>query len=93
MADRNAYAALACLSWLSWDRACLPELTQPPGNLPDDWLDIVNCPVTDEELSDLDNCVRRGVPFGNETWAKHFAAKHGLESTLRPKGRPRKHEM
>jgi len=65
-----------------------PPLTTPTGNLPADWLDIVNCPNTDAELKDLGKSIHRGAPFGNEPWVKRFAANHGLESTLTPRGRP-----
>ena len=32
----------------------------------------------------------RGQPFGSETWQAEVAARLGLESLLRPRGRPRK---
>jgi putative transposase len=33
---------------------------------------------------------RQGRPYGSETWTKRAARLLGLESTLRPRGRPRK---
>jgi len=57
---------------------------------PDDWLDVVNRPQSKEELTALRLCVQRGRPYGGERWIKRFAAEHGLDSTLRPRGRPRK---
>ncbi|QDV58589.1 hypothetical protein Mal33_46120 [Rosistilla oblonga] len=33
--------------------------------------------------------VRRGTPFGEETWGESHAQRLDLESTLRPRGRPR----
>ena len=35
--------------------------------------------------------VKRGSPFGNETWVESTARRLDLESTLRPRGRPRVH--
>ena len=36
--------------------------------------------------------IRRGTPFGTKDWASKTAEKLGLESSLRPQGRPRKQE-
>ena len=33
---------------------------------------------------------RSGRPYGAEAWITRIAHKFGLESTLRPRGRPRK---
>lgn len=38
----------------------------------------------------LRSCIARGRPFGNEKWTKKVAMQLHLESTLRPRGRPRK---
>jgi putative transposase len=65
-------------------------LTPPPGGLPEDWSEWVNRPQTDKELAALQRCMDRGVPFGREAWVKRIAVEWGLESTLRPRGRPRK---
>jgi hypothetical protein len=34
--------------------------------------------------------MRRGQPFGSECWQAEVAARLGVESSLRPRGRPRK---
>jgi putative transposase len=34
----------------------------------------------------------RGTPFGNAFWVERTAAQLHLESTLRPRGRPRNNE-
>jgi len=57
-----------------------------PGN----WVDLVNEPQTESELAALRHCVQRGCPYGNEAWAAMTAKQLGLESTLRPRGRPKK---
>ncbi|MCE9530725.1 MAG: transposase [Planctomycetes bacterium] len=55
-----------------------------------DWLDWVNQPITPAELEALRRSVDRGTPFGGEAWVKKTAAQLGLETTLRPRGRPKK---
>ena len=65
-------------------------LTDSPGGLPGDWLDVVNRPQSQEELDAMIRCIRRGCPFGREKWVKRMAAEWNLESSLRPRGRPRK---
>ena len=57
---------------------------------PEDWLATVNQPQTDEELAALHLCLSRGRPYGSDAWINHIARTLGLESTLRPRGRPRK---
>jgi putative transposase len=63
-----------------------------PQPRPDDWLTLVNQPQTEEEVAALQNAMKRGCPFGGEQWQQRTAKKLGLESTLRPRGRPRKSE-
>jgi hypothetical protein len=40
------------------------------------------------ELAALTECINRGRPFGETAWQQRTAARHGLDSTLRPRGRP-----
>ena len=69
-----------------------PPLTDPPGGLPDDWIDWVNRVQTKNELEALRRCCQRGTPFGREDWVRQMARQWGLESTLRPRGRPKNAE-
>lgn len=55
-----------------------------------DWLAVVNRPQSDEELAALRLCLARGRPFGAPSWVRRIVANLGLESTLRPRGRPSK---
>lgn len=64
-------------------------LTDPPCELPTEWPTIVNGPEPDERLQVLRECVRSGRPFGADAWVTETATRLGLESTLRPPGRPR----
>jgi putative transposase len=69
----------------------LPQILQPgPVTLPENWVEDVNRPQTESELAALRRSVQRGQPFGEVHWVEQQAAKLGLESTLRPRGRPRK---
>lgn len=54
-----------------------------------DWLDWVNQPQSEAELAALRQCVEHGTPYGSESWQQVTAERLGLESTLRPRGRPR----
>lgn len=55
-----------------------------------DWAAYVAQPQTDAELVALRRSVERGVPYGSERWQAKAVRTLGLESTLRPRGRPRK---
>ncbi len=61
-----------------------------PVDLPSDWANYVDTPLTDRELDKLNQSVNRQTPFGNSEWQKKMSQIYGLEHTLRPRGRPRK---
>ena len=65
-------------------------LADPPGGWPAGWLGRVNRPQTREEREAPALCIARGRPFGSPTWVRRMAGRSGLESTLRPRGRPRR---
>ena len=67
-------------------------LSRWPLPRPRSWLELVNDPQTDEEVAAIRKSVNRGVPYGSGSWTKSTAARLGLESTLRKRGRPRKNE-
>ncbi len=54
------------------------------------WLDFVNNPETEAEVAALRKCIKRGSPFGSEDWTKVAVKDLRLESSLRPRGRPKK---
>ena len=66
-------------------------LSDWPSVLPRGWLRMVNEPQTAAELSAVREAVLRGRPYGGENWVHQTVARLGLEITLRPRGRPRKH--
>ena len=55
-----------------------------------DWVGWVNEPMTETELVRLRRSLNRGAPYGSEVWMGRTATRLGLESSLRPRGRPRK---
>lgn len=54
------------------------------------WVKQVNQSLSEAELAAMRHCIARGTPFGEESWQRRTASELGLESTLRPRGRPRK---
>jgi putative transposase len=56
------------------------------------WGQYVNAPQTQAELTAVRRSVHRGNPFGDEPWSKRAVHRLGLESTIRPHGRPKKTE-
>ena len=56
--------------------------------LPRRWRQHVQSPQTEAELEALRRSVVRGCPFGEASWQERTAKRLGLQSTLRPRGRP-----
>ncbi len=68
-----------------------PKILSPwPVRRHPNWLEHVNKPLGDAELASIRKCARRDQPFGEDSWIESVARKFNLESTLRPRGRPRK---
>jgi putative transposase len=61
-----------------------------PSPRDQDWLMRVNQPLSAGDLERLRHCVQRGRPFGSDPWTRQTAKRLGLESCLRPRGRPKK---
>ena len=61
-----------------------------PLRRPRGWRRMVNQPQTEAELKALRRSVHRSQPYGSDDWVKRAAVTLGLESTLRPRGRPKK---
>ncbi len=68
----------------------IPVLDSGPVPRGEDWLRLVNEPQTATELAATRKSVNRGSPFGSVDWRCDTARRLGLESSLRPRGRPRK---
>ena len=54
------------------------------------WVELVRQQLTAKEQERLRRSMKRGAPYGEETWVESIARRFDLESTLRPRGRPKK---
>ena len=67
-----------------------PRLLSPwPMHRLSNWVNRVNEPLSENELSAVQNCLKRGSPLGDSKWVNATAKRFHLESTIRPRGRPR----
>lgn len=65
-------------------------LSDWPIDVPRNWEAWVNQPQTEAEVEALREHIRRSRPYGEANWAKRTANSLGLESSMKPRGRPRK---
>ena len=65
-------------------------LSKWPLPQPRKWIDLVQRAQTKTEVEAIRSSVNKGIPFGTERWVKATAKQLGIESTMRPRGRPRK---
>ncbi|MCY2990073.1 MAG: hypothetical protein NTY19_19695 [Planctomycetota bacterium] len=57
---------------------------------PWNWKSLVNQPQHECEIEAIRRCIRRGQPFGSQSWVERIASQLGLESTLRAPHRPQR---
>jgi putative transposase len=96
--ERNALRAGLVAQAQAWPWGSLwrrqqaegPALAAGPVPLPSNWPEVVNAAQTEAELAALRQAVTRGRPFGAEGWVRSTAEVLGLQSSLRPLGRPRR---
>ena len=99
--ERNALRA-KCVhkseNW-RWSSLCVREnaagpmegmLADWPVRMPRNWLARVNRSEDEKELLALRTSGERGRPYGEADWTVATAARLGIDSSLRPVGRPRK---
>ncbi len=67
-----------------------PALAAGPVALGPRWVEGVNAALTRAEEEALRRCTRRGQPYGSAAWVQRVVEAHGLHSTQRRPGRPRK---
>jgi putative transposase len=75
-----------------WNQKSEPEpclLTTWPIARPRGWIERVNQELNEAELKRVRDAVKRGCPFGDTDWIESEVPRLGLQSTLRPRGRPR----
>ena len=78
--------------WLRGSAEDKQLLAAWPVSRKSNWVDYVNEPQTELELAAIRRSVQRGNPFGDDSWSASLVRRLGLESTLRPRGRPRNTE-
>jgi putative transposase len=74
--------------WLETEKARSELLSPWPIPRSPNWVAKVNEPLTELELAAVRRCAQRGSPLGDSAWIKSTVKRLGLESTLRPRGRP-----
>ena len=84
-AEHWKWSSLSTETWIA-----RPEVSEGPVKKPSPWLPLVNANLDEKTLQRIRRSVRRGAPFGNDTWVTAFAEEHGLQFTLRNCGRPSK---
>jgi len=99
--ERNAYRANLVTDPCDWRWSSLwirgagsaeqrAMLAGWPLPCPRNWRELVREPQTEPELAALRHSLVRGAPYGSPHWTHDTALRLGLDSTLRPRGRPRK---
>jgi putative transposase len=66
------------------------RIVNGPVPLSKNWLKLVDLLPNEQDLKKLENCMRRGCPYGHEDWILKTAGQLKLDLTLRPRGRPKK---
>lgn len=67
-----------------------PPIATWPVPRPTSWKSLVNQAQSESEETAVLTSIQRGRPFGSSVWQKRTAKALKLESTFRPRGRPRK---
>lgn len=65
-------------------------LSEGPVELPSHWTRLVHGTLRPPEVEAIGNSIRRGCPLGDPAWTETAVRRLKLESTLRPRGRPKK---
>jgi putative transposase len=58
--------------------------------VPRNYLQYLNEPQSENEEIAVKNSILRDCPFGDDNWKDEIIKKFKLESTINPRGRPRK---
>ena len=87
----NAYTEIPCSAYIGrQENESLFSLSDGPIKLPNNWSSLVQDQMDEDDLNHLNNSIKRGAPLGESLWARETARKIKIESTLNPRGRPRK---
>jgi putative transposase len=85
------WSSLACR--LAGGEVAARRLSAWPVAMPRQWTKWINKPQSEAELTSLRESVNRGRPFGSEVWTQALVTRLGLQSSIRPRGRPRKRPL
>ena len=66
-------------------------LAESPVDLPRNYRQWVNDPEPSEVLKEIRESIRKGIPYGRESWRSRMVERHNLAHTLREPGRPKQH--
>ena len=78
--------------FVAWIRGAVADktlLSPWPIRRSSGWIEHVNAPETESELTALRRSVKRGCPFGDERWSERMVKQLGLKTTVTPRGRPK----
>lgn len=64
-------------------------ISETPVKLPEEWGSFVDEPITAVELERVRSSIERQAPYGSSVWQYMVTRELGLESTIRPRGRPK----
>jgi len=64
-------------------------LAELPLELPRNYRTWINTPDSLEELADIRESIRKGIPYGRESWRNRMIDQFDLTHTLREPGRPK----
>jgi putative transposase len=76
--------------WHRINRSAAVTLADWPLRPGQNWLDYVTQAETEAEWKALRRSAHVGIPFAETVWQQATAKRLGLESTLRPPGRPKR---
>lgn len=89
-APKRIHRTVDVLNAPAADLPAYPTLTPWPIERPRNWTQKLNTPQSPREEQAIALSLSRGRPLGTPLWTQKTAAKLNLESTIRPRGRPRK---
>ena len=66
-------------------------LADSPVDLPRNYRAWINDPEPSEALSVIRKSIRKGIPYGVDSWRSRMVERHNLVQTLREPGRPKEY--
>ena len=66
-------------------------LAESPTELPNNYHCWLHDPESSEAVTEIRHSIKKGVPYGSESWVDAIVERHHLDSTQREPGRPRQY--